>query len=333
MAETGDWVTPRLYGQPWFEKPILYYWAAALGFLLHLPAEWAARLPSAFAALAAALRSAGSAGSTTADDARSRSSPALLAPLIFSTSVAAIGFARAATPGHAIQRRAYAGDGQRGARVRRRGHCAAELLRDESTAQSDDYATCSCFSARSSAWQCWPRALRRSSWPAGRSRSGRWRRGSGARHSVCASLRDCRFLRCRASLVRALRAAQSRLSARLHSSAQFRALPDSVFQHRQPFWFFGPIILLALLPWTVFLWPWRRKVCASGARNRGRIRPDFSSPAGRFSRFVLQLFAVEAARLHSPGSSATDCSASLSIARTHRSRAVRTRSGTRWRLD
>ena len=55
MAGTGDWITPRLYGQPWFEKPILYYWAAAVGFRLHLPAEWAARLPSAFAALAAAL--------------------------------------------------------------------------------------------------------------------------------------------------------------------------------------------------------------------------------------------------------------------------------------
>src|SRR5215831_20407456 len=55
MAQTGDWVTPRLYGQPWFEKPILYYWAAAGGFRMHLPAEWAARLPSAVAALAAAL--------------------------------------------------------------------------------------------------------------------------------------------------------------------------------------------------------------------------------------------------------------------------------------
>src|SRR5215467_10850793 len=55
MALSGDWVTPRLYGQPWLEKPVLCYWAAALGFLIHLPAEWAARLPSAFAALAAAL--------------------------------------------------------------------------------------------------------------------------------------------------------------------------------------------------------------------------------------------------------------------------------------
>ena len=30
MAESGDWVTPHLNGQPWFEKPALYYWCAAL---------------------------------------------------------------------------------------------------------------------------------------------------------------------------------------------------------------------------------------------------------------------------------------------------------------
>ena len=32
MAAGGDWVTPRLHGEPWFEKPILYYWVAALGY-------------------------------------------------------------------------------------------------------------------------------------------------------------------------------------------------------------------------------------------------------------------------------------------------------------
>ena len=25
MVESGDWVTPRLYGKPWFEKPPLFY--------------------------------------------------------------------------------------------------------------------------------------------------------------------------------------------------------------------------------------------------------------------------------------------------------------------
>jgi 4-amino-4-deoxy-L-arabinose transferase-like glycosyltransferase len=55
MVETGDWVTPRLYGRPWFEKPVLYYWGAALCFKLFGVSEAAARLPSAISALLATL--------------------------------------------------------------------------------------------------------------------------------------------------------------------------------------------------------------------------------------------------------------------------------------
>jgi 4-amino-4-deoxy-L-arabinose transferase-like glycosyltransferase len=55
MAETGDWVTPRLYGKPWFEKPPLFYWGAALCFKLFGISEAAARLPSAISALLATL--------------------------------------------------------------------------------------------------------------------------------------------------------------------------------------------------------------------------------------------------------------------------------------
>ncbi len=55
MAESGDWVTPRLYGQPWFEKPVLYYWGAAASFKIFGVSEAAARLPSAISALLATL--------------------------------------------------------------------------------------------------------------------------------------------------------------------------------------------------------------------------------------------------------------------------------------
>lgn len=55
MAESGDWVTPRLYGRPWFEKPVLYYWGAALSFKLFGVSEVTARLPSALSALLATL--------------------------------------------------------------------------------------------------------------------------------------------------------------------------------------------------------------------------------------------------------------------------------------
>ncbi|HYL61688.1 MAG TPA: glycosyltransferase family 39 protein [Candidatus Methylomirabilis sp.] len=55
MAETGDWVTPRLYGKPWFEKPPLFYWGAAASFKVFGVSEAAARLPSAICALLATL--------------------------------------------------------------------------------------------------------------------------------------------------------------------------------------------------------------------------------------------------------------------------------------
>jgi len=55
MAESGDWITPRLYSKPWFEKPVLYYWAAAVCSKLFGVNETSARLPSAICALLATL--------------------------------------------------------------------------------------------------------------------------------------------------------------------------------------------------------------------------------------------------------------------------------------
>ncbi len=52
MARSGDWITPRLWGEPWFEKPPLAYWMMGLAFRLGLGAELAPRLPMALASLA-----------------------------------------------------------------------------------------------------------------------------------------------------------------------------------------------------------------------------------------------------------------------------------------
>lgn len=52
MARSGDWLTPRLDGAPWFEKPPLLYWMTALGHIARLPDEWAARLAIALTSLA-----------------------------------------------------------------------------------------------------------------------------------------------------------------------------------------------------------------------------------------------------------------------------------------
>jgi 4-amino-4-deoxy-L-arabinose transferase-like glycosyltransferase len=50
MLSTGDYITPRLYGTPWFEKPPLMYWLAALGFKIFGVNEFGARFPSALGA-------------------------------------------------------------------------------------------------------------------------------------------------------------------------------------------------------------------------------------------------------------------------------------------
>ena len=47
MAQSGDWVTPRLWGQAWFEKPALLYWMTAAAFRLGLSQDLAPRLPVA----------------------------------------------------------------------------------------------------------------------------------------------------------------------------------------------------------------------------------------------------------------------------------------------
>jgi 4-amino-4-deoxy-L-arabinose transferase-like glycosyltransferase len=50
MYLTGDYITPRLHGVPWFEKPPLMYWGAALAYRVFGLNEFAVRFPSAFAA-------------------------------------------------------------------------------------------------------------------------------------------------------------------------------------------------------------------------------------------------------------------------------------------
>jgi 4-amino-4-deoxy-L-arabinose transferase-like glycosyltransferase len=52
MARSGDWVTPRLWGEPWFEKPPLLYWMSAAGNLAGLGPDLAGRLPVALLSVA-----------------------------------------------------------------------------------------------------------------------------------------------------------------------------------------------------------------------------------------------------------------------------------------
>lgn len=52
MARSGDWVTPILWGKPWYEKPALLYWLGGIGNALGLGPELAPRFPVALTAVA-----------------------------------------------------------------------------------------------------------------------------------------------------------------------------------------------------------------------------------------------------------------------------------------
>jgi 4-amino-4-deoxy-L-arabinose transferase-like glycosyltransferase len=269
MTRTGDWVTPRLYGSPWFEKPILYYWAAAVGFRLHLSDEWAARLPSAIAALAAALCIGWLGWRFESADDRSPGgpaqfcpwTPALLAPLIFSTSVAAIGFARAATPDMLFAASLTLAMGAAAIVLRDAGALNASAESGQASRQVTPSALL-LFGAflglsvlakgpagiilASGAVAIWALATRR------------WTAAFRLLHPfaiasfcvvalpwylICA-MRNPDFLR---------------VFILQHN---FERYLTPVFHHPQPFWFFVPITLLAILPWTPFLIP----VAADGVR-------------------------------------------------------------------
>ncbi len=96
MVETGDWVTPRYNGEYRFEKPVMFYWLVALAYLPVGAGEFAARLPSALAGLGLVLAAFACARRWYDDDT------ALLAGAVTATSFAYVGWARQALPDLAL---------------------------------------------------------------------------------------------------------------------------------------------------------------------------------------------------------------------------------------
>ena len=90
MLYRHDYVTPVLWGRPWLEKPALYYWRAMFAFLEFGVHDWSARLPSAsFAFILVAL--------VYLHLRRFRPGSQLDAALITASCAGIIGFARGAS--------------------------------------------------------------------------------------------------------------------------------------------------------------------------------------------------------------------------------------------
>jgi 4-amino-4-deoxy-L-arabinose transferase-like glycosyltransferase len=90
MYERNDYVTPTLNGEGWFEKPALYYWRAMFSYATFGIKDWAARIPSATFAL-------GMIAVIFFHMRRFRPGAQLDAALITASCAAVIGFARGAS--------------------------------------------------------------------------------------------------------------------------------------------------------------------------------------------------------------------------------------------
>lgn len=55
MLQSHDFISPRIYGEFWYDKPPMYYWLVAAAFKVFGGGEFAARFPSAFFAVGGTL--------------------------------------------------------------------------------------------------------------------------------------------------------------------------------------------------------------------------------------------------------------------------------------
>jgi 4-amino-4-deoxy-L-arabinose transferase-like glycosyltransferase len=314
MAETGDWVTPRLYGAPWFEKPVLYYWLAGLGFKLGLSAEWAARLPSAIAALSATIAVGWLAARHYVRDNESSSVPAVTASIVFASSVAAIGFARAATPDMLFS-----------ASITLAMACAACLVPigdggDGNAAEvGKDRVALILFGVflGLAVLAKGPAAMILAAGALGiwASVAGNWRPVLRLVHPmaiaafcvvalpwyVLCALRNPDFLRV------------------FIFQHNFERYLTPLFQHMQPFWFFIPIALLALVPWTAFLAAAVAEASAAWKSKTWRNSPGFFFSC--WAVFPILFFSLSKSKLPSyilPGMPALTLVATASAAKLFR---------------
>jgi 4-amino-4-deoxy-L-arabinose transferase-like glycosyltransferase len=229
MLERHDWVVPVLYGKPWLEKPILYYWQAMLSYSVFGVSDWAARLPVAIDAAAMVFAAYFFAR-------RFLRGVQLDAALILASMAAVIGFGRAA---------------------------------------STDMPLAATFTIGMLGWLAWHETGAAKWLAAFYVSMGFATLAKGPIAPFLAALIIVVFSIIRRDLHVILRtlqvpgimlylavalpwyvAVQMRVPEFFRTfivEHNFARYGSDVFRHHQPFWYYGPVLLLALLPWTVLV--------------------------------------------------------------------------------
>ena len=228
MLARHDWITPVLGGKPWLEKPVFYYWEAMISYRIFGVSDWAARIPSAFdssllvIAIYVFLR-------------RLRPGVQLDGALICASTAGMVGFARAASMDmpltamfaigmiawyawYETQRRLYllVFYGFIALGVLAKGPVAAFFA--AAIILIFVFATGDVATLRKTLWL--PGILVFCA--------------VGLPWYIAVQLRNPEFFH---------------VFILEHNLARFGT---NLYHHREPFWYYGPVALLALLPWTIF---------------------------------------------------------------------------------
>jgi 4-amino-4-deoxy-L-arabinose transferase-like glycosyltransferase len=262
MLDRSDWVTPTLQGKPWLEKPVLYYWQAMLSFRVFGVTDQAARVPAAFdgAVLIAAiyffLR-------------RFRPGSELDGALMTASCAAVVGFARAAATDMPLAATfaiallgwyAWYESRMRIYLAAFYSFLALGTLAKGPVAPALAAVIIFLFLAAKRDWRALSRTL--------------WIPGIALYLAVmlpwyiAIQVRNPEFFR---------------VFILEHNLARFS---QDLYHHRQPFWFYLPVFLLAMMPWTLLL------VLAVAERARliwseSKEKEAFSSPEDSWQLFLL----------------------------------------------
>jgi len=260
MLDRSDWITPTLQGKPWLEKPVLYYWQAMLSFRVSGVSGQAARLPAALdaamliAAIYFFLR-------------RFRPGSELDGALITASCAAVVGFAHAAATDMPLSACFAIGLLAWYAWYESRRHVdlavfylflALGTLAKGPVAPALAAVIIVLFVAVKQDWRVIPRTL--------------WIPGIALYLAVmlpwyiAVQARNPEFFR---------------FFILQHNLARFS---QDAYHHHQPFWFYLPVFLLAMMPWTLVL------VLAVAERARliwSEGKEAFSSREDSWALFLL----------------------------------------------
>jgi 4-amino-4-deoxy-L-arabinose transferase-like glycosyltransferase len=275
MAASGDWVTPRLQGHPWFEKPVLYYWSAGLAYKTFSNDEVAARMPSGVFALLAVLAMAWAARRFYGDRC------ALAVLLMLPTCAGMIGFARAAATDMpfaacltmtmvAASLLVWGDDGGRWKWAAVFGFCLGLAVLAKGPA-----ALVLCGGSIA----LWVVATRR------------WRDSLRFLHPL-GILLFCATALPWYALCSARNPEFLRVFLLEHNFERFLT---NRYQHAQPLWFFVPILLIGLFPWTILLGACARDAAAVFRERRWRESPAFFF--GCWALFPFVFFSASQSKL------------------------------------